>query len=168
MVPLWHHLSSLHFMPITLLVSQFRFGEFVPVLARSSFITKATRWLIIETVLITFTARKRSCGKVSFLQVCVCSRRGGGEYLLLGGVSTHLDTWDTTGYGQQVDGTHPTEILSCTEPVYDDGHQVFDCLTCIRVVCSHFNILCCIVLQNKSLNILLSGITTLHILGLGK
>ena len=23
------------------------------------------------------------------------------------------DTWDTTGYGQQAGGTHPTEVLSC-------------------------------------------------------
>ena len=23
------------------------------------------------------------------------------------------DTWDTTGYGQQVDGTHPTGMHSC-------------------------------------------------------
>ena len=108
MVPLWHHLSSLHFMPITLRVSQFRFGEFVPVLALSSFITKATGQLIIEMVLITLTPRKRSCGKVMSSQVCVCS--GGGEGVHTPGGS-HPDTWDTTGYGQQAGGTHPLEYF---------------------------------------------------------
>ena len=54
MVPLWPHLSSLYIMPITVRVSQFRFGEFAPVLGRFNFITNATHWLIIETILIIF------------------------------------------------------------------------------------------------------------------
>ena len=48
----------------------------------------------------------------------------GGEGLPLGG-STSMggwadpppkDTWDTTGYGQKVGGTHPTGMLSCLLP----------------------------------------------------
>ena len=57
----------------------------------------------IHSILIT--ARKRSCGKVMFSQVCACSR----------GVCTHPypDTWGTTGYGQQAGGAYPTGMNSC-------------------------------------------------------
>ena len=72
-------------------------------------------------------------GKVIFSQVFVCPRERGGVtsqnqklhdqggsassrgVCIRGGgwIDPPLDTWDTTGYGQQAGGTHPTEMHSC-------------------------------------------------------
>ena len=66
-----------------------------------------------------FTARKQSCGKVMFSQVCVSVHRGWGWVLPRGGYSRGWvliplpDTWVTIGYGQQTGGTHGTGMLSC-------------------------------------------------------
>ena len=40
---------------------------------------------------------------------------GEGISIVVGGWvwQTHADTWDSMGYGEQVSGTHPTEMLSC-------------------------------------------------------
>ena len=136
MVPLWHHLSSLHFMSITLRVSQFRFGEFVPVLARSSFITKATGRLIIEIVLITLTPRKRSCGKVMSSQVCVCS--GGGRCTHPGRVTSGYMGY----YGIRSTSRWYTSsgIFSCSDLVYEECSNAFhveENVQCI-ILCSRF------------------------------
>ena len=79
------------------------------------------------------TARKRSCEKVMFSRACVILFTGGfaswgvlGEVCLLGGGGggviclntilgqiTLLRDTNTTGYGQQAGGTHPTRMNSC-------------------------------------------------------
>ena len=68
---------------------------------------KSVHFGVILTILIT--ARKRSLGQGNvFTPVSFCSRGGGG-----GGWQTPLS--DTTGYGQQAGGTHPTGMHSCSD-----------------------------------------------------
>ena len=102
-----------------------------------------------------FTDRKRSSGKVMFSKVSVCPHggsvslipcpyggwvslvsgpeepgvdmsRGGRGYLPDTGPGVDIQTWDTTGYGWQMDGTYPTGMLSVFYFFLNYFHEKFE------------------------------------------
>ena len=90
-----------------------------------------------------FTARKRSLGQGNVLHLSVILFGGGGfgfpacitghmiwRVCIQGGLHfgrgwVYLP-WDTTGYGQQAGGTHPTGVHSCSYMVLHGSGQEFD------------------------------------------
>ena len=81
--------------------------------------------LVTKQMVLFFTARKRSLGKVMFSQTCVKNsvHRGGsapGGCLLWGGVSAPrgVPGGDPPGTATAAGGTHPTRMHSCLDTLF--------------------------------------------------